>query len=409
MASRNTSINRPRQENPTDMLSALLADRKTEGLRFGRHNVMLGDIVHAIAENIGYRPAGSIAETKAAAYVSSLWQKADVLHWTDTFQSHVRIVSFVPTLTIISVLALLLVSFQVVLALGVAVVGLGFAIMLLYADVPPTHRGKGSSQNVVALRKSTLQARRRIVFLAPLDTVLPPARWISLRRSVLMLTLQVALLLVAIFDPFPLVNLVHNIPIAWLTSIPASFFVVAYLAESIKQRREYTHGAISHASALATMAGALDELEQLQHTEVWAVAVGASSTHAGILDLIQRYPFDGQSTFFVTLAGLGRGTFCYTVQEGYDRGRSVDPLLLELATEMSPVVNIEARVSKQSHVLRMLLRRQYRAIEFTCLDDTGFVPFQGHARDTAEMVSLPILERAVRACVMLVKSIDALN
>jgi hypothetical protein len=76
---------------------------------------------------------------------------------------------------------------------------------------------------------------------------------------------------------------------------------------------------------------------------------------------------------------------------------------------MSPVINIEARVSKQSHLLRMLLRRQYRAIELTCLDDSGFVPFQGHARDTAEVVSLPILERAVRACVMLVKSIDALN
>lgn len=391
------------------MLSALLADRKTEGLRFGRHNVMLGDIVHAIAENIGFRPAGSIAETKVAAYVSSLWQKADVLHWTDTFQAHTRIASFIPTLTIVSVFAVLLVPFQALLALLVTVLGLAFAIWLLYADVPPTHRGKGSSQNVVALRKPAFQARRRVVFLAPLDTVPMPSRWISLRRSVLMLTLQVAVLLVAIFDPFPLVNLVNNVSIAWLTVVPASFFVAAFVAESVKQRREHTHGALSHASALATMACALDELEQLQYTEVWAVAVGASTTNAGILDLMQRYPFDGQSTFFVALAGLGRGTFCYTVQEGYDRGRSVDPLLLELATEMSPIVNIEARVSKQSHTLRMLLRRQYRAIELTCLDDTGYVPFQGHSRDTAEMVSLPILERAVRACVMLVKSIDALN
>jgi hypothetical protein len=390
------------------MLSALLADRKTEGLRFGRHNVMLGDIIHAIAENIGFRPAGSIAETKAAAYMSSLWQKADVLHWTDTFQAHTRVTSFIPTLTMISVLAVFLVPFQGLLALCVAVVGLVFAIVLLYADVPPTHRGKGSSQNVVALRKSILQARRRVVFLAPLDTISTPERWMSLRRSVFMLTIQVALLLVGVFDPLPLVDFIENVSIVWLTVLPASLFVAAYVAESI-QRREYTHGALSHASALATMACALDEFEQLQHTEVWAVAVGASSTHAGILDLIQRYPFDGQSTFFITLAGLGRGTFCYTVQEGYDRGRSVDPLLLELATEMSPVINIEARVSKQSHLLRMLLRRQYRAIELTCLDDSGFVPFQGHARDTAEVVSLPILERAVRACVMLVKSIDALN
>ena len=391
------------------MLSALLADRKTEGLRFGRHNVLLGDIIHAIAEKIGYRPAGSIAETKAAAYVSSLWQKADVLHWTDTFQAYTRVTSFVPTLTCISVIAVLLIPVQTQLAFLVAVVGLAFAIVLLYADMPPTYRGKGSSQNVVAIRKPVQLARRRVVLLAALDTVSQPARWMPIRRSVLLLTIQVALLLLALVDPLPLIDVFSAVPVAWLSAVPAGICVVVACAELLLQRRETTSGAVSHASALATMACVLDELERLQYTEVWAVAIGASTTHAGILDLIQRYPFDGQSTFFVTLAGLGRGTFCYTVQEGYDRGRSVDPLLLELATEMSPVVNIEARASKQSHLLRMLLRRQYRAIELTCLDDTGFVPFQGQAQDTAEMVSLPILERAVRACVMLVKSIDALN
>jgi hypothetical protein len=159
---------------------------------------------------------------------------------------------------------------------------------------------------------------------------------------------------------------------------------------------------------LAATARIVDELDGLRHTEVWGVSTGASQTYAGIDDLIQRYPFDPQTTFFVVLSGIGRGTLCYTIPTG-NVGGVTDPLLLELATEVRKTAGVDARVSRNPSVIRPLLKRNFRAIEFTCLDEQGYVPLQGLPSDTVEAISLPVVERAVRAVVMMIRALDALN
>jgi hypothetical protein len=174
-------------------------------------------------------------------------------------------------------------------------------------------------------------------------------------------------------------------------------------------RQVPTRGAVSHAGALAVMARVMDELDDLQHTEIWAVATGAGVSSAGVLDLMQRYPFDTRSTFFVGLSGLGRGTLSYVIHDQHERGRSIDPLMLEIMAELQPYIEIDARTSKQPSVLRPLMRQQRRCLDITCVDDAGYVPLQGSSQDSVEAVSMPMLERGVRVCTMMVRAIDALN
>jgi hypothetical protein len=392
----------------TDLLGFLLFDEHTAGMRFGRHRTILADIVREISVRIGYRPAGSINETKAAAYLSTLWQKADILHWTDTFQARTHLANGLSLLTLLSVLSFLLMFVDITVALLIGSIGLVSALTIMYFDVPILSQGRGMSQNVIAVRKPAHEARRRVVFVAPIDTVSSPVRFGSGSRGVVFLTIQLALLLLVLLDPFPVVDLLAGMVI-WLTIIPVGYFCVANIVDAFTRRQQSTKGAVSHAGALAVMAGSMDELEDIQHTELWAVGIGASATHSGIDDLLNRYPFDAQSTFFISLAGLGHGTLCYALQQGYDRGRSIDPLLLELAAEMGTSMNLVAKVSRQPSIVRLLLRRQYRAIEFTCLGEDGFVPLQGTKRDTLEVVSMPLLERAVRVCTMMVRAVDSLN
>jgi hypothetical protein len=48
-------------------------------------------------------------------------------------------------------------------------------------------------------------------------------------------------------------------------------------------------------------------------------------------------------------------------------------------------------------------------MDITGVDDAGYVPLQGTPQDTVEAVSMPMLERSVRVCTMMVRAIDALN
>lgn len=396
--------------NSVDLLAALLAVRDTQHLRFGRHSMLIPDIVQAIANDIGMRPAGSHSEAKAATYLASLWQMADVLHWSDAFVVPAKPQSTTVALAIVSMLVTLLSLSNTLVALLVAMIGLGLAFWPVYRDMPAVQGRRESSQNVIAIRKTKTPPRRRVVFVAPLDTYRVSDRFSQPRQRFMASMVQFGLVLLATLDPNPLIQLVPlaGFNVAWL-----GLFVTIYLggAAMAEQRiRQYpTRGAISHAGALAVLARVMDELDDLQHTEIWAVATGAGSSSTGVVDLMQRYPFDARSTFFVGLSGLGRGTLSYVIHDQHERERSIDPLMLELMAELQPYIEIDARTSKQPSVLRPLMRQHRRCLDITCVDDAGYVPLQGTPQDTVDAVSMPMLERSVRVCTMMVRAIDALN
>jgi len=400
----------PEQRSNTDLLGILLAKRETEGLTFGQHRLLLADVIREIAENIGVRRMGSIGELRTAAYLSSIWQKSGLLTWTDSFDVQTQITATTIILMLLSVSASIACIFSLLGALVLSALGVGLAVWIQYRDSPLITGKRMNIPNVIAIRKAPQVPRRRVVLVAPLDTNNVVNRFNRPWHQMLACAVQSGVLLIKLLDPAPLVNLLPyaHIQLGWLLWVSSGYLVVAAITEGYALRPRVTWGAVSHAGALAAQARIIDELDGLRHTEVWGVSTGASQTYAGIADLIERYPFDPQTTFFVVLSGIGRGTLCYTLPTG--GGRSLtDPLLLELATEVRKTVGIDARVSRNPSVIRPLLKQNFRAIEFTCLDDEGYVPLQGFASDTVDAISLPIVERAVRAVVMMVRAIDALN
>jgi len=400
----------PELKSDTDLLGVLLAERQTDGLTFGQHRLLLSDVVREIAEHIGVRRTGSLGELRTAAYMSSIWQKAGLLTWTDSFDVKTQIVATTVILAALSIIANISAIFMRNVALGINGLLLVFAIWIQYRDKPVIMGKQMNIPNVIAIRKTPRAPRRRVVIVAPLDTNNVVDRFNRAWYHVVVITIQCALMLVTMLDTAPLVNMLPfaQIQLGWLLWVCSGYLFVAAVVEVAVLRHRVTWGAVSHAGALAANAQIMDELDGLVHTEVWGVSTGASQTYAGIDDLMQRYPFDIQTTFFVVLSGIGRGTLCYTIPTG-NVGGVTDPLLLELATEVRKTAGVDARISHNPSVIRPLLKRNFRAIEFTCLDDKGYVPLQGLPNDTVEAMSLPIVERAVRAVVMMVRAIDALN
>lgn len=398
------------EDNGIDLLADLLAVRETQHLRFGRHSMLIPDIVQAIAGDIGMRPAGSNAESKTATYIASLWQMADVLHWSDSFVIPGRQQTTTVAVAVMSMIVTLLALGNPAIALVVALIGVGLAFWPVYQDIPVARGRRETSQNVIAIRKTKTPPRRRVVFVAPLDTFRVIDRFSQPRQRFMAMMVQFGLVLLAALDPNPVAQLLPlaGFNVAWLGVFVTIYLGFAAMAEQ-RIRQLPTRGAVSHAGALAVLARVMDELDDLQHTEIWAVATGAGVSSAGVLDLMQRYPFDTRSTFFVGLSGLGRGTLSYVIHDQHERGRSIDPLMLEIMAELQPYIEIDARTSKQPSVLRPLMRQQRRCLDITCVDDAGYVPLQGSPQDTVEVVSMQMIERGVRVCTMMVRAIDALN
>jgi hypothetical protein len=332
------------------------------------------------------------------------------LTWTDSFDAQIQTIATTMFLALFSVATNVVAVFSLTSALVIVGILVVLALWVQYRDMPLIVGKRMNIPNVIAIRKSPQAPRRRVVVIAPLDTSAVVDRFNRPWHHVVVIAVQGALLLVTLLDPVPLVNLLPlaQLQLGWLLWVCSGYLVVAAIIESYAQRRRVTWGAVSHAGALAATARIVDELDGLRHTEVWGVSTGASQTYAGIDDLIQRYPFDPQTTFFVVLSGIGRGTLCYTIPTG-NVGGVTDPLLLELATEVRKTAGVDARVSRNPSVIRPLLKRNFRAIEFTCLDEQGYVPLQGLPSDTVEAISLPVVERAVRAVVMMIRALDALN
>jgi hypothetical protein len=174
-------------------------------------------------------------------------------------------------------------------------------------------------------------------------------------------------------------------------------------------RAPATPGAISHAGAVAVLLASAEELNALERTELWAVALGATSSGAGLADFLRRYPFDREMTLFVEIAGIGAGNLSYVTREGVLRERPADKLLLHLAAAADaadPLIDAEPRAYRRELAAR-LLRAGRRALTITCLGTDGETPYRGSLNDTPAVIDGPTLDRAMRLVAGLVRQIDS--
>jgi hypothetical protein len=251
---------------------------------------------------------------------------------------------------------------------------------------------RAESQNVIGTLASVHPPTRRVVLLTPLDTHRPPdplfGREVRLGASIALLTLVT----IEYIAPLPLIS---QIRIA-IMAIPTIYLIMAASTELWSYTQAHSVGAVSYASAIASMLTAVDDVGRLQHTEIWVVGIGSGTTGAGVRHLLKQYPFDSEGTFFIGIEGIGRGALSYIIHDYKSRFQTADPTLIQRVIEATTGVRAEPSIAGFTTIVDPILKAKRRAISIATLDQKGRVPLQGSAKDTPAAVNPALLEQATR-------------
>jgi hypothetical protein len=364
--------------------------------------------VQHIAGEIGPRPPTSLGEAKAAAYLDGRLRRAGALVAADSFRT-------TPPAPWDGLLAALLAAVgfglypqqplpSLLLVLWVAILSL---VLLARRGAPIIDRRR-TSQNVVATVAAAQGAQRRVVMLAPLDTLPTLGRlgWLLLRGQRTRRGRAIAAVLLALLAIAGLVAPATK-PLIWLAQIGPGLYLALLAALELRAlRAPFSPGAVSHAGSLAAMLAAVEEAGEPARVELWAVALGVNATGAGLADFLRRYPFDQARTLFVVLHGVGGGELCsMAVGAGV-----AEPFFATAAADgaAAPDVRLRQRLPRElPNMADVVLAQGFLAVLVAGLDAGGHVPWQASAGDTPERVAGGDVERAARFVANLVRRLDA--
>jgi hypothetical protein len=365
------------------------------------------DAAFRLVESTPVRTATSIGEARAAAYVDGRMRRAGLQVSADPFRTEVPPAWDSALVAVLALAGVLVYFWLPILALALEGVALAVAAAAAIRARPLLGRTR-PSQNVVAIRAAAEQQRRRVVMLAPLDT---PSNTLAARifgaPQRARVAVIVALLLMVACGLIGLLNVQR----AWLY-LQIAAVLVPLLAAALDQwvRIEpSTPGAVNHAGALAVLVSACESIEELDYTEVWAVALGATSDGSGLRDLLRRYPFDQSSTLLIGLESLGSGGLYYLASEGWPQRRSADPELLAIAEAAAAASDTGARPAHYrggDTLAAALARHGFRALTVASLDASGHRPRFASPLDTPERLEADLLEHAAQFAVALIEQIE---
>jgi len=374
------------------------------------------DAVSRIAGEIGPRGATSLGEARAAAYLDGRLRRAGLRVSADSFRAPRSAGAAGPLLALPALLSVVLYYRLPLPSLFLALWGLAIAVVILLRPSAALLARRRPSQNVIATRATTSAPRRRVVLLAPLDS--PPAMGRLTRLLCDDLRPQIGRVaaygLLALFALFALPS---DIPFEarralWYAQfVPTVYLLLLAVLELWLLRAPAVPGAVNHAGALAVLLASAEELNALERTELWAVALGATSSDAGLADFLRRYPFDREMTLFVGIEGIGAGELSYVTREGVLAQRPADPALLQFvaATDAAdPLINaVPRQYRRERTIAARLLRVGQRAVTIICLGADGEPPYRGSPHDTPDVIEAQTLDRAMRLVVGLVRQIDS--
>lgn len=360
------------------------------------------ELVKKISDEIGPRPVTSIAEAQVAAFMGGRLRRAGMQVWSDPFYTHMQTGTGAFSVAVLAAAVIIMWGNQREYALASAIVAFLIAIITTSTRLMRIGQRQHESQNVVATLASLSPPTRRVVLLAPLDSHQPSDPLSNREARVGATAALLTFACIEFFAPLPLPELVRLL----IMATPAVYLVVAASAELWVRSQPYSPGAVSYASALATMLTVIEDVGRLPKTEIWAVGLGGGSTGAGLRELLKRYPFDRRATFFIGLEGIGRGSLSYIINDHSERQRSADPLLVDLVTEATFGVRAEPRIATFPVLVRPLVQSGRRAISIACLDNQGRVPLQGSPKDTSVAVNASLLEQTARLVANTVRGID---
>lgn len=385
-----------------------------QGLRRLREDPI--EAVEQIALTIGPRRATSLEEAQAAAYVDARLRRAGLRVSADPFLAPASVGCDGIMLGVLALLCFALFYWQPLPALALACWGTAMSLWRLRHPEGPLLSRRRSSQNVIGTRAVAQVPRWRVVLLAPLESPLrmgPLTRWLGMGDRAVT-GRAIAYLILTCCALAALSTRSVDIQRLWwyAQALPTAYLLLLAAIEVSCLRAPATPGAINHAGALATLLTAAEELNDIRSVELWVVALGSSSTGAGMLDLRRRYPFEHDRTLFVSLEGIGSGNLAFVTREGSLQTRPADPLLLRLAMAVDAddsLINVEPRPYRSGTTIAGALRRDsWRSLAIVCLTPEGCIPYYGRADDTPQVVEAELLNRAVRLVTGLVRRIEAL-
>lgn len=368
------------------------------------------DAVARIAGTIGPRPPTSLAEAQAAAYLDGRLRRAGMSVSADPFRAPASIGFDTILLATLALIAVILYYWFPWPSLFLTAWCLLIAIVTSTTRYRPLLAPRRMSQNVIATRATPNPPRRRVILLAPLDS--PPRKQgaTHILNNDLHTTIG-RLVACGLLVFFALLGSIDVQRIWWYAQVlPTAYLHILALRDIQMMLSPTTQGAVNHAGALAILLASAEELGTLQHTELWAVPLGATQTGAGLTDFLTRYPFDRDHTLFIGIESIGAGSLCYVTREGFLRSRPADPLLLQAVTKADlhdPFINTLPHRSLHEHSLvRPLQHQGWRTLTLTCFGADGNHPYQGNQQDTPDIVDPDILDRALRLVVGLIRQLD---
>lgn len=354
-----------------------------------------------LVEHCGPRPATGLGEARAAAAVDGRLRRSGLHVAADIFTIQ-RTSLWVSVVLALCALLANVVYYWLPIPASALLFGITILSMLVWrrtwARLFTTH---SNSQNVVAIRAAEKAQQQRIVLLAPLDSPLPSVRlgprlasflqndWLAPLATALMFLMAI----VGLILPLRLWLLLMIVPLILLLGMLVRAVFEHYGAQS--------PGAIHHAGPLAVLLDCSNSLEMLQTSELWSVALGASSNmHAGMQNVLERYPFDKESSLFIVLEGLGAGKLCYnvnTAQHAFFHQRVAEAIHSSVELELCP---------PRPGLASFLTQHGYACVALHADDGHGHWPLYGSLNDTPEHLDANQLVLAARFVVECVHALD---
>ncbi len=321
------------------------------------------DVLRYIVTTIGQRPATSLDEAQAAAYVDGRLRRAGLHVNADTFHAPSGQGVRMLLASLLGLLATLMTGFMPLPAFLLALWLFILVCIHVLTVSTPLFAPRSNSQNIIGTRACEHTPRWRVVLLAPLDT-LPHDKSVCVNATWHTLQSIARIIAFGLIAVFSLLMLFNPHPFWWYgQSVPACYLLITLLWPVC-----IGHGsATGRAGSLAVLLHIAEHLTTLHTVEVWVVALGATTTgNHGLRDFLNRYPFPHAQTLFFVLESIEGGPISYIPYEGIVRQWKADMLLKHVATTVSTAVTSEPIQphphSRLSSLASPLQNKNYRVL-----------------------------------------------
>ncbi|NNJ11408.1 hypothetical protein EKD04_013790 [Chloroflexales bacterium ZM16-3] len=265
-------------------------------------------IISHLAE-IGPRRAGSPQEATVAAFVNVGLRRAGMGVTTHPLLVTPRRRQLYGIAAACGIFAAL-----TAIILPLPAIALSFAAVIILAldavGIPLARLGPSrSSQTIIGTQAISSDAdagprvpRWRVVLLAPLDSPVV-AEGIAALAGHTPAAAYARIIALALVALAALVDLLFPYRGWVLLAVPASILLALQIVAALRGPRPAAHD--GGVGALTTLLLAAQRLRGLEHVEIWAVAVGATSLDSvGVEDLLNIYPFEPDHTLLIVLEEL---------------------------------------------------------------------------------------------------------